>query len=379
MWTVVILISLLGASAPTGQLAFVSEDDPETARLYLYDFSTRIAQPVGPGRRDGPAAWAPDGSWLACDVRRDDGPGSTLCVIKADGSERQLLKLEARDNRDPAWSQPPREETQVYHPRLAYSSSNGRSGRAQIRVFDLETGKEAVWGGSQAPPLMRPAWLSEASPLAAALRTQLEDMSEKEAAAWSQVKPNPANTLLAIGIVTHGRQASTDVFVVTPDHALPLPEVSLPSRGTYAEWSVAPDPTRGGEIAFESNDGGDREIFILTTKGTFDVTNHRAADWNPVWSPDSRWIAFESFRGGRRGVYRVNPDGALVFPVVAMAESDCWNPSWSPDGEWLAYVSNVSGRCAVHVCDVHGQKQALVGGTVTTSAYAPAWRPEAGS
>ena len=110
----------------------------------------------------------------------------------------------------------------------------------------------------------------------------------------------------------------------------------------YAEWHVEPSPDGSG-VAFESNDGGDREIFVLTKKGTADVSNHRAADWAPVWSPKGEWLAFESFRDGRRGIYRVFPQTARVLPVAVSNDADNWWPTWSPNGEWLVFVSNRTG------------------------------------
>ena len=39
------------------------------------------------------------------------------------------------------------------------------------------------------------------------------------------------------------------------------------------------------------------------TKKLVQFTTHSTHDWNPDWSPDGEWVAFESFRTGDREIY----------------------------------------------------------------------------
>lgn len=284
-----------------------------------------------------------------------------------------MLPAQTPWSQDPAWSSLPEEKGREYHPRIAYSAHDGEPQASTIHVWDMDTNQEAVWGGGQ-KGLMRPVWLGEESLLIAALQDQLETMGGPEAQAWAAIHPNPANTLLAIGLrMDSAGGLSTDIFVVTPEHALPLPSKVMPSVGSYAEWNPAMHPG-GSKVAFESNDGGDRELFVLSYKGALDVSNHHAGDWNPVWSPKGDWLAFESFRSGRRGIYRVNTDTALAYPIAVHADSDCWGPSWSPDGAWMAYASDENGASAVYVSHSNGQEPRRLL-DASGPVYAPAWRP----
>jgi dipeptidyl aminopeptidase/acylaminoacyl peptidase len=75
-------------------------------------------------------------------------------------------------------------------------------------------------------------------------------------------------------------------------------------------------------------------------------TADEARDTNPAWSPDGRWIAFLSNRGGRRRgrkraamqIWVIPSDGGearqLTFFKAGVSQ-----PAWSPDGRTLAFVS----------------------------------------
>jgi TolB protein len=181
-----------------------------------------------------------------------------------------------------------------------------------------------------------------------------------------------------IGVMERGAEGSrtTDLVRVTPSEIEPVAAL-MTETDRYCEWSPAVSPA-GQTIAFESNDGGDREIFaVLARRGVVDLSNHREADWNPVWSPDGVWVAFESFRGGRRGIYRVNPGRTAVQPIAADRDADNWSPAWSPDATELAFVSNRSGRSKLYVVSAEGgEARALFAGT-DAEEFAPAWRPKA--
>ena len=70
------------------------------------------------------------------------------------------------------------------------------------------------------------------------------------------------------------------------------------------------------------------------------LTLDSATDLRPVWSPDNRWVAFESDRdGGTFHIYVMRPDGSDLRAVTSGA-SDDRRPVWTPDGQAILYDSS---------------------------------------
>jgi len=352
-----IFATFLLAVSPAGQIAYVSEATTAQRCVVVMDVASRSVTRVGPGKRDGAPRWSPNGEWLAFDTER--ASGSAIYLVRWDGSEGRYLRHAQPVNRDPSWSPDGL--------KLAFVSGAGPE--RQIVVYEIATNRESRWGGGRRG-LMAPRWMARG------LVVSLLGSEDKNRSVVSPIileNLNQSVGLVAIGLTEEEGKITSNLVLVTATESVAFPERVFPSPGNYAEWNATP-ARRDYAIAFESDDGGDREIFLYSRKGIWDLSNHRAADWNPVWAPGNSWLAFESFRSGRRGVYRVHREAATVYPVAVSERASNWWPSWSPDGDWLAFVSDRTGVPNVYITDVAGEHaEALT--KVSTGAVAPAWRP----
>jgi len=105
------------------------------------------------------------------------------------------------------------------------------------------------------------------------------------------------------------------------------PQDAPPRLFGVRSLAISPD---GSKLAFYYQ--GD--IWVGSTNGgkAESITTNVDLDDNPVWSPDSKRIAFSSNRNGNNDIYVVNADGGAPKRLTWFSGSDI--PSdWSPDGK----------------------------------------------
>ena len=120
-------------------------------------------------------------------------------------------------------------------------------------------------------------------------------------------------------------------------------EKRLLTEGDAAQPSWSPG---GGRIAYWdwSPEGHGDIVTIPATGGPpVRITADDSIDWNPVWSPDGRYIYFASDRGGSMNLWRIAVDektgGATGAPeAVPTLSRYAFNVSFSRDGKSLVYV-----------------------------------------
>ncbi len=83
------------------------------------------------------------------------------------------------------------------------------------------------------------------------------------------------------------------------------------------------------------------EIFtIATDRGDITrVTKSYARDTGPQWSPDGKWIAFQSDQSGREEVWLIGTDGKNARKVTD-ADTEKGAIAWAPDSKSLAYTAS---------------------------------------
>ena len=121
----------------------------------------------------------------------------------------------------------------------------------------------------------------------------------------------------------------------TVEQSLNLKSVSNPRispDGHYVAYHV--QKTNWEENAFET------EIWIARTDSgdTYRLTSSKKSNSNPVWSPDSKRLAFISDRDGKRQIYVIAPAGGEAIQLTNV-ETSVSGMSWSPDGGSIAFTA----------------------------------------
>lgn len=130
--------------------------------------------------------------------------------------------------------------------------------------------------------------------------------------------------------------ALTDsVSVVLGQYQLTEPKKLMGLYNEESSWS--PD---GKWIAFDSSRPGKTNIFIwnIETREQKRLTSGAANDITPEWSPNGKQIAFVSDRTGHNEIYIINSSGGEAHQVTN-DKSDNIHPHWSPDGQHIIYCS----------------------------------------
>jgi Tol biopolymer transport system component len=109
----------------------------------------------------------------------------------------------------------------------------------------------------------------------------------------------------------------------------------------------------GGGDVYRARSGTHFSLYVkvVGTEESLRLTKQSALDFNPVWSPDGRYIAFCRILPGESGIYIIPALGGAERKLHATLWEEKefyevrWNKgrlSWSPDGKMLAYSDRPS-------------------------------------
>jgi len=156
---------------------------------------------------------------------------------------------------------------------------------------------------------------------------------------------SPDGRRLAVHRAING---NTDIWIVDLDRGVFSRATFNPAADSSAVWS--PD---GTTLMFQSPRTGRGDLYRLrlATGAIEEPVFQDARDkWPTDWSPDSRFVLFNR-NGGTTGRDIWALPLSKSEPPLAVAESafDEEDAQFSPDGRWIAYQSNESGRFEIYV------------------------------
>nr|MBN2278148.1 S9 family peptidase [candidate division Zixibacteria bacterium] len=80
------------------------------------------------------------------------------------------------------------------------------------------------------------------------------------------------------------------------------------------------------------------------------ITNGPTGEWRPRWSPDGKYLAFESDREGEVQIWLLPLDGGEAHPLTSLA-TGARGPEWAPGSDKIVFYSRVFPDCLSDSCN----------------------------
>jgi Tol biopolymer transport system component len=140
--------------------------------------------------------------------------------------------------------------------------------------------------------------------------------------------------------------------------------------------SASPD---GAAVAFARNKLG-WDVYRMDSDGAnVRALTGKGGNCRPDWSPDGRRIAYVSdVADGKGDVWTMAPDGGDKRRITPGDDSYDYNPTWSPDSRWLVYETTTGSkrnRWSLAVIPAQGGTPLLLSPAGADDRY-PDWAPE---
>lgn len=162
-------------------------------------------------------------------------------------------------------------------------------------------------------------------------------------------------------LLTISQSGSPDIFRMKTDGTELTPLTRGPNKAMNVEPAVSPD---GKYIAFSSDRGGQPMVYIMNANGSGARRLTKTGKYNssPAWSPDGKTIAFAGFDKDHFDIFTMDINGQNLKRLTDAKRPDGKasnneSPSWSPDGRHISFTSNRTGRYQIYLVNPDGTNE----------------------
>jgi len=143
------------------------------------------------------------------------------------------------------------------------------------------------------------------------------------------------------------------LLVLACDRAMPGRAEEGPDRG--------PGPGPQYTLVYERVVGGNQDLYVVETSTGLErrLTDHRAQDGMPRFTPDGRRVIFSSDRSGSFQLYEVALSGGEPRRLRSNGFTE-WQADLAPDGTSLAFLSKQRGPECLFLMDLKTQGERLL-------------------
>lgn len=313
----------------------------------------------------GVARWSPDGTVIA--FVADRGSKAQVHLIRIDGGEAQPITAHAEGVTNFQWAPDGK--------RIAFTAQEPEPPAAKARrerfgeyaVEDAEFRRSHLWIVDVVPdpwPSPAEAPCPASGSASGSASGAARDTTRRDSAAAPSAPDSARAAAVSAAQAARGG-------CVEPPKARRLTEGTRWSVTSF-EWS--PD---GRRIAFAhvrdplitSGSTSDISVVDVASRAVRALVETPGADGGPVWSPDSRWIAYGSSAGdtisdfyANAQLFKVAADGGAPVRLAADVDENVGALAWRATGLYGLVWQGASARRVVAIDPTGGRTRAVAGG-----------------